>query len=84
MDVSAATVAGGLIILSAIGTPPPDQTPEEMQNEIEVRKIVAVSALVVGAIAGAAAIWGFHTTHECRLYQRAARFELHPPAATAR
>jgi hypothetical protein len=68
MDVVLASGAGGLFVISRIGTPPANQTPAQRQDLERRRKIVSISALVVGGIAAASAIWGFHTTRKCRQY----------------
>ena len=68
MDVVLASGAGGLFVISGIGTPPANETPAQRQDREQRGKIVAISGLVVGGITAASAIWGFHTTHKCRKY----------------
>ena len=68
IDVVVASGAGGLFVLSGIGTPRPNETADERQSREQREKIVAISALVVGGAAVVSAIWGFHTTHKCRQY----------------
>ena len=68
MDVVLASGAGGLFVISGIGTPPSNETPAQRQDREQRGKIVAISALVVGGVTAVSAIWGFHTTHKCRQY----------------
>jgi hypothetical protein len=68
MDVVLASASGGLFVLSGIGTPPSNETTQQRQDREQRGKIVAISALVVGGVAAASAVWGFHTTHKCRQY----------------
>jgi hypothetical protein len=68
LDVVLASAAGGLFVISGIGTPPSNETPEQRQDREQRGKIAAISALMVGGVTAVSAIWGFHTTHKCRQY----------------
>jgi hypothetical protein len=68
LDVVVAAAAGSIFVLSGIGTPPPTETASQRQDREQREKIAGLSALVVGGITTASAIWGFHTTHKCRQY----------------
>jgi len=62
----------GTLILSTIGTPPADQTPAEREASQHKALVIEISALAIGAIPTASAIWGFHTTRKCRDYEEGA------------
>jgi len=78
MDTIVAGGAGGIFVLTGIGTPPRDETSSHREEREQREKIVALSTLIVAGVATVSAVWGFYTTHKCRNYI-AATTEPEPP-----
>jgi hypothetical protein len=69
-DFAAAVYSGSIVVISGIGTPPRDETVDQMQARERETAIYFWGALAVGALAMASGLWGLHATHECRWYVR--------------
>jgi hypothetical protein len=68
LDIGVASIAGGLVVISAIGTPSPDTTPEERAQLERTANITALVFLPIAALAAASAIYGFYETSKCQEY----------------
>ena len=70
LDEVAAGTGIAMGTIDAIGTPPSNQTSEEIASRRRFAEAMFVGGFLGAAVAGVSAIWGFHTTHVCRRYLR--------------